>query len=249
MIPVKGQHTNMNQTPQIRLAELAFACRVYEGMSGYDKSYYRFLDGTKPLLDLQKEQHMEALLKWLNDWGCRQFAKDDHPLAAREISDWHTEVAFRLFPIDKDILALSEGDLAVVERAYAGLTDRTASMRRRLVSAEGPVKIGPTGASKILFALRPEALIPWDEFMRKRSECDGTARSYTAFLRGVRAQLQGLNAECAIHGFQVQDLPQVLGRRGCTLPKLIDEFHWVTISRGCPVPAKEELKRWASWLP
>ncbi len=31
------------------------------------------------------------------------------------------------------------------------------------------------------------------------------------------------------------------------LPKLIDEYYWVTITMGCPSPNEEELERWAHW--
>jgi hypothetical protein len=238
--------TLMRETHRIKLGELAFACHIYGAMSGYDESYREFLGGTRPLLDLHNEQHVKALLNWLDDWGCRQFVTAYHCLAAKEITDWYERVAGQLFPIDTKILSLSEEDLAAVERAYAGLVHRMASKKVR-AGREFLVEIGPTGAAKILFALRPKALIPWDIPMRAKFHLNGTARSYCSYLRHVREQLESLSGECSGYGLRVGDLPQILGRPESSLPKLIDEYHWVTISRKCSMPHWSELGRWLAW--
>jgi hypothetical protein len=153
-----------------------------------------------------------------------------------------------LFPIDIDLLHFTDLEFAAVERAYAGLVHRLASNRMLAAGRESRVEVGPTGTAKVLFALRPNALIPWDDPMRAHFRLDGSAHSYANFLRGVKLQLEALGSECAEHGFESQELPRILGRTDSSLPKLIDEFHWVTISRRCPTPQQNVLRRWISWL-
>jgi hypothetical protein len=231
----------------MRLTELAFACYVYGRMTDFDSSYLQFLKKTKPNLDLNNKQHRMALLKWLNDWGCRQFSIKYHELASEEIRTWYQDVGNQLFSPDKTFLDLSDGDLASVRIAYTELVNRTASIRTLPNGDQSKVTIGPTGTAKILFALRPNSMIPWDEPMRSEFHYDGSAGDYTEYLLCVAENLGELNETCVRMGFKLSDLPQLLGRPKSSLTKLIDEYHWVTISRKCPTPTSQELKQWVQW--
>jgi hypothetical protein len=84
--------------------------------------------------------------------------------------------------------------------------------------------------------------------MRKKYGLDGSGRSYCAYLQGVGEQLRALGSDGAKHGIALNDLPAAIGRPQSSLPKLIDEFNWVTISRKGASPSENELKRWAAWL-
>ena len=75
----------------MELSELAFACYIYERIGGYDEALYKFIENTKPNLDIMKSEHRIELLKWLNKWGCRQFAKEYYILASEEIKCWYEE--------------------------------------------------------------------------------------------------------------------------------------------------------------
>ena len=75
----------------MKLSELAFACYIYGQMSDYDSSYLHFLEATNHALDLKVAEHRIELLKWLNKWGCRQFAKIYYHLASEEIETWYEE--------------------------------------------------------------------------------------------------------------------------------------------------------------
>jgi hypothetical protein len=159
----------------MKLAELAFACYIYTHMTGYDSAYRQLLQETSPQLDLGLDAHQLAILKWLNKWGCRQFAEAHHSIAAREIGNWHQEFGARFFPVAKPIVSLSDDDFALVTRAYDNLASRTASLKG---GREIRHRVGPTGAAKILFALRPNALTPWDDAIREHLGLDGSASSY-----------------------------------------------------------------------
>jgi hypothetical protein len=231
----------------MRLAELAFACYIYDRMTDYDSSYNRFRRETNPQLDLNNKQHRIALIKCLNSWGCRQFARDYHDLASEEIHSWYQQYGDRFFSPDKSLLDLTSGDLALVEQAYAELVVRTASMRERPRGGQTKVVIGPTGTAKILFALRPNALVPWDNPIRGHFQLDGSAHAYIRHLDIVRENLEELGQACKELGHRLSDLPELLNRHTSSLAKLIDEYLWVTVSRKCPAPAKAELLKWAAW--
>jgi hypothetical protein len=216
-------------------------------MTDYDSSYLHFLEKTKPQLDLNSEQHRVTLLKWLNDWGCRQFAVDYHGLASEEIRIWFQGVGNQLFPLDKMLLDLSDSDLASVRAAYAELVNRTASMRASRSGGKSRVEFGPTGTAKILFALRPNSMIPWDVPMRRRFQFDGSAGDYVNYLKFVRENLEELNDTCKRSGHNLSDLPQLLGRPNSSLTKLIDEYFWVTVTRKCIAPTSKEIMQWGKW--
>jgi hypothetical protein len=232
----------------MKLTEIAFACYVYGRMTDYDSSYKRFLEQTSPQLDLRLERHLMVLLKWLNEWGCRQFAKDYHVLAASGIREWYEKAGHKLLQIDKTLASLAESDIAIVELAYGDLVGRTASYRKSSSGAKTAVDVGATGASKILFVLRPDGLIPWDEPIRKEMDLNSSASSYVRYLNIAKRHLEELSRHCAEKGIALRDLPVKLGRPESSVAKLVDEFFWVTVSRKCPVPEDESLRRWVSWL-
>lgn len=231
----------------MKLHELSFACYVYAGMSDYDSSYNRLRSETSPQIDLSIQEHQIALLGWLNDWGCRQFSKDHHALAANEISLWYNDFSPRFFSSQKMLSSLSNDELNFVQEAFGNLMHRTASMRKTRNKQISRIEIGPTGAAKILFALRPDALVPWDIQIRSDHELDGTARSYRSFLIIVREHLNELNIECEEYGINLENLPVLLGRPESSLVKLVDEFFWVTITRKCMPPSENLLRQWNEW--
>ena len=215
-------------------------------MSDYDSSYRSLLKATRPQLDLGIENHRYALLKWLNIWGCRQFAKKYHELASNEIKDWYKKHSEYLFDKDRLLMYLTDNDINSVNNIYSDLASRTAS-KRKLRNKLSKVKIGPTGTAKILFALRPNTFIPWDQPIRVKLELDGTAVSYCNYLRKVRNHLNELNKDCIRNGIELNELPRLLNRSRSSLAKLIDEYYWVTITNGCQAPGEKELQRWVSW--
>lgn len=229
------------------LAELAFGCYIYAAMTGYDSGYSEFLRKTSPALDLTQEQHRKSLLEWLNKWGCRQFKIAHHDSAANEIKAWYAEVNTKLFPEHTHLLSLTDTDLGAVEEVYNGLVNRIASIRTMGNGKETEVRFGPVGTAKILFALRPDALMPWDKFILEDLDLDGSAGSYRQYLRKATKWLNELNDDCKKKGFELANLPSLVGRPKSPLPKLVDEYLWVTVSQKCKAPSKSVFERWVEW--
>jgi hypothetical protein len=230
----------------MKLSHLAFACYLYGAFTDFDKSYENFLKVTGYSPDLTISKHRNELLIWLNSWGCRQFSLEYHELASKEILSWYNEHNAALPITSRDLWELSEDEFASLGLAYESLLKRTASLRK-LKSGNSIISIGPTGASKILFAIRPKALIPWDDSIRQHNGYGSERESYLAYHRHIKKMVGTLKEQCQGYGFQLTDLPKVLNRPYSSVPKLIDEYQWVTISKNCAAPNYETLLTWAKW--
>lgn len=231
------------------IAELASGCYIYGALTN-DGGYSEFLASTSPALDLTLEQHRKSLLKFLNSWGCRQFAKEYHFHAAKRIERWHARFSKRFFPTATGILSLTTADLDAVEESYKSLIERIASRQKRMIKGRQQdvyPTFGPVGTAKLLFAFRPNALMPWDDPIRKRFGFDGSASSYRQYLEQTARWLTDLSNECKKHGFNLEDLPLKIGRPRSSLPKLMDEYLWVTVTRKCQLPTKQTLEQWVKW--
>lgn len=80
-----------------------------------------------------------------------------------------------------------------------------------------------------------------------RFHCDGSADSYASFIRTVMHEIEELLADAAKHGVSRSQLPAIIGRSESTLPKIVDEYFWVTITRRFAVPQVSDLQNWARW--
>ena len=230
----------------MRLYELAYICRVYGGLTKFDATYVEFLDKTTGGLEFTDPSHMDALLKWLRSWGCRQFALDYHHLAVESIRVWARQCEPRLPDRFMTLDGLSDEDIQKAGEPYAHLSRCVASRRTREGKAYD-VQVGPTGAAKIIFAARPRAFPPWDDAIRQKRGYDGSERSYCKYLVDVREQVRQVCAEGAVLGIPAEDIPRQVGRPQSTLPKLIDEYNWVTLAQGFLPPEPDEIAKWYRW--
>jgi hypothetical protein len=173
------------------------------------------------------------LFRWLNRWGCRQFALDHHATtASNSLIDWADAWMLRLPGPDAGLADLSEGEIRTCAEAYADLSSRAASLKQR-AGQSLVVTYGPTGASKTLFALRPKAVPPWDDPIRKAMGATGDIGSFRRYLTIVAAQLRELAAQASA---SVDDLPLIVGRADSPPPKLIDEYNWIVVTKGLTPP-------------
>jgi hypothetical protein len=213
------------------LAELAFACFVYAQFD--DGAYDRLLEETGEYVDLSILDHQLAILRWLSAWGIHAIPEDYHNFASvtsKEIGSWYKST--ELFDRNRDLQELKDSDLDLVGNVY-----------KKLIMVR---YIGPTAAAKILFAIRPKSLMPWGKAIRDKLQYDETPQSYINFLRYAQAKIQEVGELCRKYGFELVDLPKKLGRVNSTIPKLIDEYLWVTIKDKWK-PGKADFERWFAW--
>jgi len=88
--------------------------------------------------------------------------------------------------------------------------------------------------------------MPWDEAMRKSFGYDGSPESYFEYLITIRNLTLHIGDLCRNKGFQIDDLPQKLGRPNSTVLALVNEYIWVTETRKVKLPSSETLTQWAS---
>jgi len=228
----------------VTLSKLAVAGLMFNSLTPYNKSLALFRTATGDSINLANSEHRDALLKWLNDWGCRHLSKDQHPVASQSILNWYQVDGASLFTNEKPLWDLNDGELKVAANAYGSLKDKTGARPVR-GGKKLEVHIGETAASKILFAIRPKALMPWDEAMRISFECDGSSESYSRYLRIIRNFTSHIGALCRNKGFQIDELPQKLTRPNSTVLALVNEYIWVTETRKVELPSSETLMQWA----
>ena len=231
----------------MKLYEIAYICRLYPVFADFDSSLKEFRRKTRRVFDVNDPTHRQALFEWLNSWGCRQFSKAHYSTASRSLVAWAKRFLDRLPEEEDTLLALSHVDLDAAAEAYEDLRDRLASRRSGGKSGEYGVGFGPTGAAKVLFALRPNTFPPWDDPIRTHFKFDGSSYSYQRFLRKVQGELCDLEDDAKKFGVQPAGILRKIGRPDSTFPKIVDEYYWVVITKGIKPPSRKELEDWALW--
>jgi len=229
----------------VTLGKIAVAGLLFNSLTPYNTSLATFRSATGDRMNLAIQEHSNALMNWLNDWGCRHLSKDQHQVASQSILDWYQTNCATLFSDKTPLWQLEDQEIETAANAYDSLKDRIGARRSRYGN-ESEVHIGPTAASKILFAIRPKALMPWDEAMRISFDCDGSPESYFKYLITIRNLALHIGGLCRNKGFQIDDLPQKLGRPNSTVLALVNEYIWVTETRKVELPSSETLTQWAS---
>lgn len=208
--------------------ELKIACYLYERFTDYDKGY-RNLRSIE-LLDLNIREHIVKLLEWLRSWGCRQFKTDDTEMSIKYLTDWYSKDS-RFLPNPK--LHLLDGDRIQLDLT-AGMFNRLQNTKiSERYNSTSDVTVGPVGAAKILFALRPNFYSPWDRPICKRKGYQLDGLGYIKYLKDIQETLFVLKKECKENGLNIYDLVKITNRPISSLPKLIDEYNWVTITNKC----------------
>ncbi|MFJ7591577.1 MmcQ/YjbR family DNA-binding protein [Streptomyces sp. NPDC097617] len=204
--------------PPPSLAELRSSAEVFNGFAGVDRSWLALRTETGSALDLSLAAHRTALHRWLNSWGCRiRYPREGEPDTFGEgLGAWwerHT------LP-DAPLARLTARDLSRLAAAYEELA----------ALAIGRRSLGPTAASKALYALRPDSVMPWDAAIAQRLY---GARDRAAFARHL--ELGRTWARAALDeggGLPEADLCAELGRPRVSLAKVLDEHLYVTITYG-----------------
>ena len=253
----------------MNLGELALTCFAYGAMT-YDDSLGQFSRRVEGNTDLSKEEHRLALLHWLNQWQCRQFSLAYHDLASVGLLEWHKEFGGSLPQKGKHLWEVPESTVEDYAGVFDSLAKKVACYRDTgRATAAAPtgalsdqagaapgvtpsarkvsVSFGPTAAAKILFVLRPQVFVAWDEPIRAGLRYDGSGRSYVTFLIRLREELLDLREQCRAFSFDLADLPDALGRPLSTPAQLLDEYYWATVTREVVAPTRQQLARWLSW--
>lgn len=228
----------------MKLYEIAIASFIFNSITGFNNAYLDLLKETDGEPDLSVDTHRLEILKWLNKWGCRQFKKDFHKYASNQLYEWYQENK-DLLP-NRDINIWKLVDFDSIGKLFISLSSRVAAYRKRN-ETEIAASFGPTGASKILFAVRPKSLILWDIPMRKKFQLSSDAEGYIAYLKKVISSCKELEEQCKKNNFSLEEFPEIIKRPNITMPKLIDEYHWITVTRNFKIPDSKIFKEWLNF--
>lgn len=205
------------------LARLRAAVGEFAGYTSADRSWERLLLTTGPWIDPALPAHRRALLVWLNAWGCRlRYPRDgEHDVFSAETAGWWARRHEHLPGRDTTLARLTDAQIDLLGECYADLSAMPATPGTR------PRRLGPTAATKLLHALRPDALMPWDAAIADALHGARTAAAYRAHLRLGREWAQRLLAET---GLGEEALAVELGRPGRPLAKMLDDYCYLAFT-------------------
>jgi len=222
----------------MKISHLRTACYLYNQFTDYDSSYLDLLS-EYPILELNKKDQVKALIKWLRSWGCRQFKNNDEDISVNSIMKWY-ELNKSKIPSPNDCLMdydLNKNKKVIID-LFSDLSNRKAATKER-VGHEIDVRIGPVGAAKTLFALRPNLFSPWDTPIYNKLNLEGNGAGYVNYLLKIQNELKDIRAALENTVIKWSDLFTYLEKQHKSYPKLIDEYYWITITQGCD-PSKLE---------
>ncbi len=223
----------------LNLFNLVFACYLFPSFEKrYGSAYEIFINKTQPIFDIHNLGHRTLLLEWLNEWGCRQFETDYHNEISEELSKWSLKYEETLPKINQCLINMSEKEIDDAAISYASL------LKVSFPCSRGKKTTGPTGASKILFALRKDVYPIWDIPMRNEYK---NCPTYNEYMKLSKRELATLKTECEKNRIRLDELPALLGRKNSSLLKLLDEYRWVYITQGVTPPTIDELHKWVGW--
>jgi hypothetical protein len=131
---------------------------------------------------------------------------------------------------------LLDYNLEVNKRKIVTLFDHLSGQQAARKERDGKgidVRIGPVGAAKTLFALRPNLFSPWDTPIYKTLDLEGDGSGYVGYLSRIQMELEEVKAELLNFGTEWDNLSKILQKKHKAYPKMIDEYFWITITQGC----------------
>lgn len=231
----------------LRLIDVIYACKIYAAITGFDVATDDLRKETDGCVDLVHLKHRQALLRWLNGWGCRHIAKALHPSADDVLFKWWKSQSSNLPPIAMSLAELTPEQIDAAAGAYDDLQNRI--IGRRSNNQHSVLHFGPTAAAKALFTIRPNACPPWDMPMRKSFDKVGGSRAaYSGYLRDCQHLAQGLLKEANARDIAAVDIPRKVGRPDSSLAKIIDECFWVYVTKKSPPLTEDDITQLYSWL-
>ena len=224
-------------TQDMKLYQLAYACRLYQG--DFDDAYRQMRNNLRENPDLASVEQQDHLMHFLNKWGCR-IPKTQFDNLKNHLKEWAEKWVCKLPDVGSTILDLKDD----VQR------DNIANSFNALLTSH----FQETSVAKTLHALRHRTLPPWDAYIKKKccSPERTPGQAYFAFIQHVLAEIRDLERDVKRLGYSLNDVPRLVKRvepYGVSLVKLVDEYHWMTITSGHTVPDQAEIEAWLCWTP
>jgi hypothetical protein len=208
----------------VNLAGLRAAVLAFDPDGRPDPAWAAFAAATSPRVDLSVAAHRRAALSWLNAWGCRiRYPRAGEPdIFDRGLADWWARCATRLPGSTARLVRLSDRQIDAIGRCFAQLAAAPAGAPDR------PRSLGPTAAAKLLYALRPQSVVPWDEAIAMALHGGRDGAAFAAHQRLAREVAARVLAEAAV---DESGLATLIGRPGRPLTKMLDDYWYLALTR------------------
>jgi hypothetical protein len=198
-------------------AALCTAVARFGAASGRPFEGSESFDGADP-------ESCRRLLNWLNKWGCRIRTPRDgeEDIFATGMAQWWGKYGNSLPHQDASLANLTDAEIDNAGECFGDLVAVQAGNPAR------PRTLGPTAASKTLYALRPRALMPWDDAIAKALHNARDARAFAAHQRLGRAWAADI-----LHsvGLSEKQLAATLGDPERSLAKIFDDYCYLRFTR------------------
>lgn len=183
--------------------------RSFEGSESFD--------GTDP-------RSCRTLLNWLNKWGCRIRTPRDgeEDVFATGMAQWWGKYGGSLPDPHTELADLTDAEIDNAGECFGDLVVVTAGNPAR------PRTLGPTAASKTLYAFRPRALMPWDDAIASKLHGARDAAAFAAHQRLGRVWATDIRRSTGLSGKQ---LAATLGDPERSLAKIFDDYCYLRFTR------------------
>jgi len=230
--------------------QFAWAVVLFWAMSDQNRSYQDLLSDERFLntlrndpTQLDTEQILDNIIRFLNAWHCRIERAD---AAGQAILDVLIQTHPYLQALgDFDLRTVDFGANVIVEERPISISQACKKFYDDLRSIGH--RFGATATSKLLHLLQPNLFVMWDSkilahYRGNNPNIMDDGNGYCAFLYSMQDMAINIH-EAFNHQNEGQgDDPaiflsqQLHYHQPQTLAKFIDEYNWVTISKGIPVP-------------
>ncbi len=197
------------------LYELAYGCRLYSEVAGFDRAYAEIRSRLGDTPDLTSGDRRQALMEFLNDWRCRIPERNFDSLKS-VLRRWGAVWIPQLPAPNRDIRSLTPSERQTVGQAYQELLTLGAGLR-----------FSHTAAAKTLHALRPQVLPMWDSAIKHdfsaqpRPTPVPAHQLYPAFIEHVAGELSELEGDARRFHLSLREVPRSIGRDQNSLIKLV----------------------------
>ncbi len=197
------------------LAALSKAGHEFATLGKVDASWLELQAVTAPGLDLSNPDHRPLALAWLNSWGCRL------PYTGTFVESTAVWASSVHLPATPALHKLTDKQIVALATAYGSLSTLSSGKRT----------LGPTAAAKLLYALRPLSVMPWDAAIASVLHGSRGEPAFAAHLRLGRQWARDIIRET---GFSPEQIAELAGRPGIPLSKVLDEYAYMLITRQAP---------------
>ncbi|MFI5631012.1 hypothetical protein ACIA8E_16875 [Streptomyces sp. NPDC051664] len=207
------------------LDQLRSAVGRFSRYTAAEAAWTTLREATAPAIDPAAAGHRAALLAWLNAAGCRiRYPRPGEPDPFDSgVAHWWQRRGGELPAPGVALTELDDAGIEQVALCFAELSATPASLARR------PRPLGPTAAAKLLYALRPQAVMPWDAAIAQALHGGRDGGAFAGHQRLGRAWGRAVLDEA---GTDESSLAAQLGVTGRPLAKMLDDYCYLTLTVG-----------------